>query len=127
MSCESCLKVNMIPECLGPYAGMEISNLSVPSQEGEDLILIITDMALNSSRYYEFTEGEPIDISDAYPLMQHYYKLEVVTTQMIPVLFVLTNPDDTEVEGCCIELIPAEGLEWSGGEYELSTTNCVVA
>lgn len=127
MWCESCLKANMIPECLGAYAGMEIINLSVPSQSGEDLLLVITDMALNSSRYYEFTEGDAIDITDAYPLMQHYYKLEIVTEQMIPVLFVLTNPDGTEVEGCCIELIPAESLEWAGGDYELSTTNCVLS
>jgi len=126
MSCESCLKVNSIPQCLGAYGSFEIDNLTVPSETGNDLILIMTDLALDKVTFYEFTEGSTIDISDAFPLMQHYYKLEIVTAQMAPVEFLLTNPDATTREGCCIELIPFENLEFSGGVYSLSTTNCVV-
>jgi hypothetical protein len=103
---------------------MELTGISFPNNTGDDLILILTDLAMDRVGYFDFTDGDPIDITDAYPLMQHYYKIQFATDQMLPVEFVITNPDATEVTACCMEFIPSDGLTWAGAEYSISTTRC---
>lgn len=125
MNCTTCLKINSLPDCLGPYASMTLLGLSFPSYTGEDIVMKVTNTATRQVWYVPFVESESIDLDTVYPLMQHYYKLEFfVSGVQIP--FVMTNPDDTEVDGCCIEFIPLEAYEQTGSEWPLSTTNCVV-
>jgi hypothetical protein len=123
MNCSACTKINPLPACLTGYGTMELANITLPNNTGEDIVLKITDTATRQVSYVEFIEGDVIDITDLYPLMQHYYKLEF-TSGGVPAEFHITNPDATVVEGCCIEFIPSEGLEWAGSEYDVSTTTC---
>jgi len=125
MSCTQCLKINPIPECLGAYAGFEISNLTFPGTTG-DLKARLLNLATGAVLYFDFTVGDIIDLSEAFPLMPHWYKLDFITEFGVPVTFIITNPDDTTSQGCCMEFTVSESLEWDGGEYDLSTTNCVV-
>lgn len=102
---------------------MEISNVSFPDHPAADITIIFTDTATGLVRYGEFTEGDVIDLTDFYPLMQHYYELKFLVDG-VQVNFTITNPDDTTVIGCCMEFIPSEGLAWVGSLYDVSTTQC---
>lgn len=123
MNCNSCEKINPLPACLIGYGTMELNNITFPSNDGDDILLTVTDTATGQATYFEFVGGDVIDITDLYPLMQHYYKLEF-SVAGVPVNFVISNPDGTFAEGCCIEFIPSDGLDWQGAEYSVSTTNC---
>jgi len=125
MNCNSCEKINPLPACLIGYGTMELSNITFPTASGEDLLLTVTDTATGKAEYFEFVGDQVIDITDLYPLMQHYYKLEF-TDAGVPVEFLISNPDGTFAEGCCIEFIPSEHLEWAGSEYEVSTNKSSV-
>lgn len=125
MNCNSCTKINPLPSCLSGYGTMELSNITFPGNSGEDLYLSVTDTATGHITFIAIVADDPIDISDLYPLMQHYYKLEF-TKDGVPIDFLIENPDGTFVEGCCIEFIPSEGLNWVGAEYVVSTTQCAV-
>jgi len=41
--------------------------------------------------------------------------------------FLITNPDDTTTEGCCIEFFPDENLSQDSADFAVSTTNCTTA
>jgi hypothetical protein len=104
---------------------MILTGITFPNNPGAEIVMKITNTATRQVWYVLFTVGEDISIASIYPLMQHWYKLEFFTSGA-PVQFLLTNPDSTTVEGCCIEFIPNEGQEWDSAEFSVSTTNCVV-
>lgn len=125
-NCTECLKINPIPSCLNAESTFEIDNITFPNNPAAELTAVITDTATKGVRYVFFTEGDNIDLSDLFPFMEHYYEIKFYTATGVPVDFTITNPDATTADGCCLEFIPSEGLEWTGYTYSVSTTNCVV-
>ena len=123
MNCQSCLKVNPLPSCLGAYSSIYLTGLTFTAT-GE-AVLKVTDTATRQIWYVPFTIGDDIDLSTVFPLMQHYYKLEF-SQNGVTIPFTLTNPDSTTVEGCCMEFIPSDGLDWDLDQFPLSTTNCTM-
>lgn len=126
MNCKECVKINPLPSCLGDDATFEINNLTFPDYTGEELTVVITDTATQRVSCVAGIADDVIDITDIYPLMQHYYEIKFLVDG-VQASFIIANPDGTFSEGCCLEFIPSEGLQWNGAEYAISTTQCVVA
>lgn len=122
-NCNECVKINPIPECLTGVGTFEIINITFPDNPGATIVGVLKDTANDHVEYINFTEGDPIDLTDVFPLMQHIYELKFYVDG-VPVNFTITNPDATTVDACCIEFQPLLQLGWSGSDYEVSTTNC---
>lgn len=125
MNCETCVKINPVPGCLGNGASFTIDNITLPDFSGQTVQMILTDTATERKSYLNFTEGGTIALTSFFPFMQHVYKIEF-TVDGVEAGFTLTNPDLTTVTGCCIEFTPLERLTWTGTDYSVSTTQCEV-
>lgn len=122
MNCNDCIRVNPLPSCIDTDEVMLLTGLTFPDNAGEDILLKLTNTATRRVQYITITEGDPIDITDFFPLMNHYYKIEF-SVNGVPVRATLTNPAATTSSGCCIEFF-ADETTWTGGEFILSDTNC---
>jgi len=125
MSCESCVKINPLPACIAQYTDFLITNISFPNNVGDDILAKLTDLATGRVSYTLFEEGTELDLSSEFPFMDHFFKLEF-SVNGVPAIFTITNPDATQVEGCCIEFTVQPHLVWTASAYEVSTTNCIV-
>lgn len=129
MSCNTCVKINPLPECLASGQDLILTGLTVADNEDVGYISL-TDIATGRKDYLPFTEvGDTaieIELTDFMPLMDHPYEIVLLGQSMEAIPFTLTNPDSTTEEGCCLEFGIMPNLVWSGGDLNLSSTTCQV-
>ena len=129
MSCNTCVKINPLPECLASGQDLILTGLTVADNEDVGYISL-TDIATGRKDYLPFTEvGDTeieIELTDFMPLMDHTYEIVLLGQSMEAIPFTLTNPDSTTEEGCCIEFNVMPKLEFAGGNFEMSSVSCEV-
>ncbi len=127
MNCDHCIKLNPLPSCISTLTFL-INGITFPDYLSEIIIAKFTNTATGAKYYLplltngagEITGG--FDVATIYPLMSHWYKLEF-QFEGTPANFLLTNPDNTTEEGCCLEFTVNEGQE-GATEWNLSSTVC---
>lgn len=128
MNCNTCIKLNPLPTCIDSE-GFVLTGLTFPNYIGEIIMARFKDSAtervenipllINGSG--EVTDG--FDIASIMPLMNHWYKIEFFHSST-PANFVLTNPDTTAEEGCCLEF---EAVDLTASDdWELTSQECAV-
>jgi hypothetical protein len=129
MSCNTCVKINPLPECLEDTQDLILTGISVVDNDDVGYITL-KDVATGRIEYLPFEEvgATEIDIemTDFMPIMDHPYEIRLLGPDMETLPFTLTNPDLTTEEGCCLEFGIMSGLTWGGGNLELSSTTCQV-
>lgn len=132
MNCDSCVKINPLPECVAtevynPYyiEGLRFQDTST------DMIAKLKDVATGRMTYIPFTtdsDGDAIlDVTDIFPLMNHTYTMEFVNQETgNPEYFTITNADTTTSSGCCIEFNINTGQEDVNEYFVVSTQTCPV-
>lgn len=129
MPCNTCVKINPIPECLADSGELNLVGLSVADSDDVAYVLL-TDVATGRVDYLPFNEPNDTDVvielTDFMPLMIHPYEIRLLGQDMETLPFTLTNPDSTTEEGCCLEFGIMPGLTWGGGNLELSSATCEV-
>lgn len=134
MNCNACVKINPVPSCLdgqAPYSYFYLTDI-VFDESDTDMFARIRNTATGRIVYYRFTtepDGEGlIDIYEILPLMENqYYEVKFFnesTNQ--PASFTITNSDDSEETGCCIEFESHDGLETDDNYYRVSTKLCSI-
>lgn len=128
MNCNSCIKINAIPSCIDSVA-FRLQGITLPGSPDEVVVVRITDTATGQTTTLPVvTNGGGIitlglDVAAIYPLMDHWYKMEFLVDGS-PAKLLLTNPDATEVEGCCIEFTT---FDYTATEqWQLSNIRCAV-
>lgn len=129
MSCQTCVKINPIPECLAEGEELKLSGITVA--ENDDVFLVmLKDVATGRTEQAEFSEAANeaivIDLTSLMPLMNHPYEIRILNSSMETLPFTLTNPDSTTEQGCCIEFNIEKSLVWDGRPLELSSKTCAV-
>lgn len=129
MSCQTCVKINPIPECLAEGEELKLSGITVA--ENDDVFLVmLKDVATGRTEQAEFSEAANeaivIDLTSLMPLMNHPYEIRILNSSMETLPFTLTNPDSTIEQGCCIEFNIEKSLIWDGRPLELSSKTCAV-
>lgn len=128
MNCDSCLKLNPIPDCIDSDAFL-LTGLTFPDFLNDVLMIRITNTATGHvDNFPELIDGSGaitggFDIGSIYPLMNHYYKMEFLV-QGAPANFILTNPDSTTSEGCCAEFYATDLT--ASDSWPLSDQRCAV-
>jgi hypothetical protein len=132
MNCNSCIKINSIPACIDSEV-YKLTGLTFPDHVNANISVRLRDSATGRVEYIYITTDadgdivqDGIDLAPFYPLMNHYFELRFFDgASGSPIDFLLTNPDESEVTGCCIEFIPYDGLTGSES-WAMSTEGCTV-
>ena len=132
MNCNTCIKINAIPSCINSDEFL-LTGITFPDNVNSDISVRFRDSATGRVEYiYISTDADGdivqdgIDLAPFYPLMAHWYELSFFEASSgSPAKALLTNPDDSEATGCCMEFYTYEGLTGSN-EWELSSEGCAV-
>lgn len=111
MACDTCIKINPLPECLADEAAMTLTGITFI---GTVATVLITDTATGRN-----TAFDTLEITDLFPLMNHTYEMQFFDENLEKLSFTINGED-----GCCIEFGIIEGLTWDGGDFTVSTTVC---
>lgn len=128
MNCNSCLKINPLPECIDTEE-FQLFGLTFPDYLGQTIVAIFRDVATNKKHYFNLEidgSGEiaSFDVASLFPLENHTFEISFVTQSSgSPANFTLTNEDLTTREGCCLEFNVNVGMTGSDGFF-LSTLEC---
>jgi hypothetical protein len=130
MNCDSCIKLNPLPACISTETFI-LSGLTFPNHMSEFINVKFTDTATGRTNYFIILidgtgeiVGGGMDVADYMPLMNHWYTLHF-SIDGSPADFLLTNPDNTEATGCCLEFTVYDGLLGADG-WELTSQECAV-
>lgn len=127
-NCNNCIQLNAIPGCIDSEAFL-LEGIEFPAYVDEFLKARVRNMATGRITYITFeTDGSgtpDLDIVDLYPMPHDPIEIKFITTNGSPANFVLTNPDTTTEEGCCIEFRPDPSLVGTD-TWELSSQACSV-
>lgn len=132
MACTNCIKINPLPKCVDAEGSIELTGITFPDNTDQEIFMVLHN--LSTDRPLLFTlltdlDGEVIEtnavasvginLTAAYNLMNHKYKLEFldkITMEPITALVGTT-------EGCCVEFTVISGMSGSG-EYVANTEVC---
>jgi hypothetical protein len=126
-NCNQCVKLNTIPGCIDSDEFI-LENLTFPDFNSMTLTGIFVDVATGRADNFDIDvdgAGLPtIDIAPFYALSDsHPYQIKFISEDGTPANFLLTNPDATTEQGCCIEFGVYPGLIASD-TWELSSQTC---
>ncbi len=127
MPCNTCLKINPIPECLADGEELKLYGLTV--EDNNDVFLVmLKDVATGRTEQADFSKSGSteiiIDLTSLMPLMNHPYEIRLLNESMEVILFTLTNPDSSAETGCCLEFNIEKSLVWDGRNLNLSSKMC---
>jgi len=132
MKCDQCIQINAIPKCLTAEGSIVMSNLLFPDNLEQELYAILTNTA--TSKEITFTlltdefgnvvesdgvESVGLDLSSAYDLMNHVYKLYFIDKlTMQPATVNICGET-----GCCVEFGVITSLA-GNGVYPATSGGC---
>jgi len=127
-NCNTCVSVNPIPGCIDTDEFL-VGGITFPEFTDQTLTASFKDEATGRVTYIQFdvdNTGEiELDIAELYPLSDHPYSVKFLTSEGVPANFILTNPDTTTAEGCCIDFSALPELMGSD-DFFLSSQGCAV-
>lgn len=132
MSCDTCVKINPLPECIDSdnYNPYTMTGLIF---DDVDTIMIgkFRNESTGATQYIQFetdSSGEvDIDITEIFPLMNHVYTMQFVNKETgNPEQFTIQNADSTSSTGCCIEFSVNIGQTDDNEFFTVSSQECAV-
>lgn len=116
MPCNSCVKIRPLPECLQANETMTLDGIDFGSETVATVML--TDKATGRNTIFE-----DLEITEAFPLMNHTYELQFFNEAMEQIPFTI----DADVTGCCLEFDILESMVFAGGNWTVTSTECTTA
>lgn len=134
MNCKNCIKVNPLPKCVETDGVILIGGIVLSTALNSEVFALLHNYSSDHTTMWNATidgvgvivgtNGLPttgLDITDAYDLMNHHYKLEFLDKITMESLEITI---DDQV-GCCIDFYTQKGIK-GDGLFTISTTGCNV-
>ena len=132
INCSNCIKVTPLPKCLEAEGQIVLTGMTLPTYINSEVFAVLHNYSSDYTTMWTATidgtgdiietDGVPtngLDISEAYDLMNHHYKIKFMDKVTLETIEVEVNGST----GCCVDFNVVKGL-YGNGEYQLTTPIC---